>query len=128
MERHVAVPAALRREYTDERWLELRLGSSAGLARHHVLGAMRSSRAALIEHLSGTAAAIEAFELPSSFKPQPTGNVIARLEELAGLGPPTVELTCALPAWLVDPEEWRRRCEEERTRYDAVLQAAGALR
>ena len=127
MERHVAVPAALRREYTDERWLELRLGSSAGLARHHVLGAMRSSRAALIEHLSGTAAAIEAFELPSSFKPQPTGNVIARLEELAGLGPPTVELTCALPAWLVDPEEWRRRCGEERTRYDAVLHAAGAL-
>src|SRR3546814_1731519 len=59
--------------------------------------------------------------------PQPTGNVFARLEELAVLGPPTVELTCALPALLVDPEEWRLRCEEERTRYDAVLHAAGSL-
>ncbi|HAS10570.1 MAG TPA: helicase [Acidimicrobiaceae bacterium] len=127
MERHVVVPAALRREYTDERWLELRLSSSAGLARHHVLGAMRSSRAALVEHLSGTAAAIETFELPPSFKPQPTGNVIARLEELAGLGPPTVELTCELPGWLVDPAEWRQRCEEERSRYAAVLEAADTL-
>src|SRR3546814_17119503 len=104
MERHVAVPAALRREYTDERWLELRLGSSAGLARHHVLGAMRSSRAALVEPLSGPAAAIEAFELPPSFQPQPTGTVITRLEELAGLGPPTADLPCELPPWRVEPD------------------------
>jgi len=127
LERHIAVPAALRREYTDERWLELRLSSSAGLARHHVLGAMRSSRAALVEHLSGTAAAVEAFELPPSFKPQPTGNVIDRLEQLAVLGPPTVDLSCELPSWLTDVDEWRGRCREERERYAAALEAAGAL-
>src|SRR3546814_19837940 len=32
MERHVAVPAALRRGSTDERWPELGIGQRAGLA------------------------------------------------------------------------------------------------
>ena len=121
------MPAALRREYSDERWLDLRLQSSAGLARHHVLGAMRSSRAALVEHLAGTAAAVEAFSLPPSFKPQPTGNVIERLRTLAELGPPTVELECELPEWLVDADAWRRRCEDELARYEAALDQAGTL-
>lgn len=127
LERHFAVPAALRREYTDERWLELRLSSSAGLARHHVLGAMRSSRAALVEHLTGTAAAAEAFDLPPAFKPQPTGNVVDRLAALADEGPPTVDLRCELPEWLVDADSWRRRCDEERARYVAVLTEARSL-
>lgn len=127
LERHVAVPAALRREYSDERWLDLRLHASAGLARHHVLGAMRSSRAALVEHLAGTVAAVDAFSLPPSFKPQPTGNVIERLRALAELEPPVVELECELPEWLVDAEAWRRRCEEELARYEAVLEDAWAL-
>lgn len=127
LERHMAVPAALRREYSDERWLDLRLRSSAGLARHHVLGAMRSSRAALVEHLAGTAVAVEAFDLPPSFKPQPTGNVIERLRTLAEQGPPQVELDCELPAWLTDTDAWRRACDEERERYESVLADAHAL-
>ena len=53
LERHLYVPAALRRDYTDGRWLQFRLTSTAGLAGHHVLSAMRSSRAALVEHLVG---------------------------------------------------------------------------
>ena len=127
LETTLAVPTALRHEYTDERWLQFRLASSKGLAAHHVLGAMRSSRAALVEHLAGTAEAAERFGLSESFKAQPTGNVIERLTRLAGERPPEIGLDCALPAWLADAGAWRGRCLAERDTYVAMLEAAGQI-
>jgi hypothetical protein len=53
----IRVPDARRREFNDQQWLDMRLRAARGLARHHVLAAMRSSRAALVEHLAGTASA-----------------------------------------------------------------------
>ena len=126
LERVVAVPAALRSEYTDDRWLAFRLTSVRGLAAHHVLSAMRSSRAAVVEHLVGTAAASERFGL-GRFKPTPTGNVIDKLDRLGAGGPPQVNLDCEIPAWLADGEAWQAACEEERQRYVAMAAAAADL-
>lgn len=56
--RIVRVPNALRHDFSDQQWLDSRLHSTRGIARHHVRAAMRSSRAALIEHVAGTAEAI----------------------------------------------------------------------
>ena len=125
LERVVAVPAALRGEYSDDRWLAFRLTSVRGLATHHVLSAMRSSRAAVVEHLVGTAAASERFGL-GRFKPTPTGNVIDKLERLAAAGSPQVNLDCDVPTWLADGEAWRATCEEEGQRYVAMAAAAAA--
>jgi hypothetical protein len=126
LERVVAVPSALRAEYTDERWLSFRLSSVRGLAAHHVLGAMRSSRAAAVEHLRGTAEACERFGIQSA-KAAPTGDVIGKLRELAVAGPPETRLACELPTWLTDPADWRAACHAERTRYERMDAALGAL-
>jgi hypothetical protein len=127
LEAALAVPKALRNEYTDERWLQFRLASSKGLAAHHVLGAMRSSRAALVEHLAGTVEAANRFNLSKSFKAQPTGNVIDRLSRRSEDGPPEIALDCDVPTWLTDAEAWRDHCLAERDSYTAMLDAAAQL-
>ena len=125
--RQLEVPATLRREYTDERWLQLRLASSAGLAAHHVLSAMRSSRAALVEHVRGTAAAAERFGIDPRYKSTDTGNVLGRLDVLAGDGPPAGRLGCDAPAWMTNGDAWRAACVEERERFEAIAAAADRL-
>ena len=127
LETTIEVPAGLRHEYDDARWLDFRLGSCHGLAGHHVLGAMRSSRAALVEHLAGTAAATERFAIAPGFKAQPTGNVIDRLRQRAHDGPPVVKLDCDVPDWLTDTDKWQDRCDAERVRYERVLDFAHQL-
>ena len=126
LERIITVPTALRNEYSDERWLSFRLSSVRGLAAHHVLGAMRSSRAALWEHLAGTAAAQVRFGL-RDFKSTPTGDVIGKLERLAAEGPPDVRLACSVPDWLTDSEAWAEVCWSERYRYEQMVSAAEGL-
>ncbi|MGI8808724.1 MAG: helicase-related protein [Acidimicrobiales bacterium] len=126
LESTVAVPAALRGEYSDERWLSFRLNSVRGLAAYHVLSAMRSSRAALVEHLVGTAAS-ERYGL-GRFKPVATGDVVGKLQRLAAAGPPEVHLVdCDVPDWLSDDEQWKAACDGERGRYLAMDEAAGQL-
>jgi hypothetical protein len=127
LETTLTVPKALRHEYTDERWLQFRLASTKGLAAHHVLSAMRSSRAALVEHLAGTVEATTRFGLSESFKAKPTGNVIERLSRRADAGPPAVGLDCEIPSWLTDADQWRQHCLTERDTYAAMLEAAGQL-
>jgi len=116
----VAVPATLRREYTDERWLAFRLGSAAGLAAHHVLAAMRSSTAALLEHLVGTKEAVRILGITGLTKPQATGDTLAKVEALMEHGPPRVDLTCDLPEWLTDRDSWTTQCQAELAHYESV--------
>ena len=123
----LAVPATLRHGYTDERWLALRLGAATGLAGHHVLSAMRSSTAALLEHIVGTAAALETTGITGLTKPQATGNMLARVRALRERGRPRVELTCELPAWLSSNQRWDEECERELDRYQAILDLANGL-
>ncbi len=127
LEREIAVPAALRGDYTDEQWLAARLRSSRALAGHTVLNAMRSSRAALLEHLLGTASAASEVGLDPSFKSQVSGDVFGRLGELASAGAPAVKLTCELPPWLTDADEWRACCDAERATYELILDRARSL-
>jgi hypothetical protein len=121
--RKLKVPAGLRERVSDEAWLRFQLRSTAGLTAHHVLAALRSSRAALYEHLHGTDAAIEAFHLTRQPKAAPTGNVCAKLAALAAAGSPQVELDAVVPDWLTDDSAWRERCMEELARYEAISDA-----
>lgn len=127
LERVISVPPALRNEYNDERWLESRLVSTKGLAAHSVLAALRSSRAALLEHLLGTTAAAAELGLEGRFKPSDTGNVIGRLEDLARQGPPKTELGCPLPDWLANQAAWAEACRAEAGRYQQILASARQL-
>ncbi len=120
LERTIAVPDSLRQEYTDQRWLEFRLGSVPGLANHQILSALRSSTAALVEHIAGTDAAVAAAGL-DGFKAAATGNVIAKLADLAAAGPPVANLDCVVPEWLAHQSGWARACEQELATYTQIL-------
>jgi hypothetical protein len=125
--RKLTVPKSLSNFWKDEQWLNFRLKSAHGLAVHHVRGALRSSRAALYEHLLGTSAAIEQFGLPTKFKADETGNILHRLVEIEKSGPPAVTLSCDLPKWLIDEEAWASGCQLERSRYGTILGALASI-
>ncbi|OIQ89608.1 RNA polymerase-associated protein RapA [mine drainage metagenome] len=121
------VPPGLRREYDDKRWLDLRLGAASGLASHHVRSAMRSSRAALLEHVAGTEQAIATLAITNLHKPQSSGNMIATVEAAIHTGRPTAQLNCPLPDWLTDADAWRAQCELEANLYRAIAALATQL-
>lgn len=115
------VPRTLQRVFTPQRWVQFRVRSAAGLASHHVLAALRSSRAALHEHLWGTDAAIDNFGLPG-FKAKPTGNILEVAQRLRSGGPPTVPDDADAPAWLTDPDEWVKACDDDLARYGRIAE------
>ena len=97
LERTIAVPKGFQHLYDDEQWLRFRTQSAYGLSRHHVLDALRSSRAALVEHVEGTAEAIRCFDLDAHFKANPSGNVLDTLDQRIEEGPPEIKLACPSP-------------------------------
>ncbi len=121
LETKITVPPGLRAQYSDEQWLRFRLQAARGLARHHVLEALRSSRAAAIEHLAGTAEAARRFGLDRNFKSADTGDVISKLRQRCSDGPPSIDLNCEIEAWLTDSELWQATCSEEIGRYVRAL-------
>jgi superfamily II DNA or RNA helicase len=124
LEDHIEVPQSLRYQYTDEQWLQFRLRSGSGLSRHHVLEALRSSRAAILEHVSGTKAAAERFGLNPRFKPADTGDMLTKLATLGDRGPPRVDLACNVPDWLREVEAWQIACSDEIRRYGQIRDQA----
>lgn len=123
----LSVPASLSREYSDEQWLQLRLSSAKGLAAHHITSAMRSSRAALLEHLLGTSEALALSQLDASMKQQPTGNLLGKTRAAGDQDRPQVDLTCDLPEWLASDDYWKAACEAETLAYEAIAEAARQL-
>ena len=121
----IVVPTSLRRLVSDEQWVRFRLRSAAGLAVHNVMAALRSSRAALYEHVLGTAAAAARYDLPSAFKQGDTGDVLGRLRDAGRTFRPEVdELDCDLPDWLDDDEAFEAARHAE---VDTYQQIAAAL-
>jgi hypothetical protein len=120
LERIIAVPKGLGHIYSDEDWLGFRLKSAKGLSRHHVLEALRSSRAAAIEHLLGTSEAVQRFGVDPGFKSGDTGDVMTKVANAAEIGPPEIQLSCEVETWLSDPDIWRSACAEELGRYERI--------
>ncbi len=123
----LVVPDGLRREYDDQRWMVQRLAAAQGLAAHHVLSAMRSSTAALLEHVVGTQRAVELLDLRPPSKATDTGNMLATARDTAAKAIPPTGPDSRPPAWLTDPEQWRARCEHEARIYQAIAETARAL-
>ncbi len=120
--RPLELPEVLRAQGVDEaRYLEGRLRSAKKLARYVIMASLRSSRAALAEHLAGTQAAVEAFGLEGFAKSTETGDVLATLQRIAGR-PPERRLSIALPDWLADPEAHRAACAHDARIYREILE------
>lgn len=109
---------------SDQDILNLRIASSTGLARHKVMSLLRSSNAALYEHIRGTADACQRFSI-EDYKKTDTGGIRQRLDTLKK---PTIALTqIECPAWLADSEAFNTARAEEMTLYDRILDLLGQL-
>lgn len=117
------LPEYLRLEgWDDEKYLNMRLRAAKALAAYRIGACLRSSRAALLEHLYGTTAAQELCGILGRIKSEDTGNVIESLRGMRGR-PPINELKVPLPEWLADVGEHARVCDEE----IAIYEQMGAL-
>ncbi|MDZ7749122.1 MAG: SNF2-related protein [Halofilum sp. (in: g-proteobacteria)] len=107
--RPLELPGSLeKRGWTPQQYLERRLLGAQRLARYAVMAALRSSRAALVDHLVGTAAAAGEFGLEGFARGVGTGDILGRLERIGGQ-PPANRLGIALPDWLADADAPCRR-------------------
>lgn len=118
--RRIEMPEVLRRQgVSEERYLQGRLGSARKLAGYQIMSALRSSRAALLEHLRGSEAAIEAFGIEGFGKKTDTGNLIESISRLGG-HPPSNKLSVERPPWLTDPEAHARACAHDLDVYQQI--------
>ncbi|MDH5492600.1 MAG: helicase-related protein, partial [Myxococcales bacterium] len=119
-------PERAREERTPEEYVQLRLRGAAGLARYHVMASLRSSRAALIEHLRGTNEARRRCNIERKFKSMSTGAVIETIA--ARRQPPSPRpLEPYLPDFLRDDEAFLLAVREEIAIYEAIDAQAAKL-
>lgn len=104
---------------TPHDYLRWRLLGAKGLAGYAVMASLRSSRAALLQHLRGADYAAD-FLGYTPAKARKTGNIISRIREGAS-APPGHELEIAVPDWLTDPAAYRDACEQEAETYERIV-------
>lgn len=120
LRKDLRVPRALHAEgVTPQQYLVQRLNSARGLARYFVDSALRSSRAALFEHIRGTTAASKRVGIETEVKKASTGNVIGTLRSIRG-NPPKSHLDVDLPLWLSDAEAHACACDHEISIYERI--------
>lgn len=117
----VEMPEVLRRQgVSEEHYLQGRLTSAKKLARYVIMASLRSSRAALVEHIAGTVEARNTFFKGKFEKASPLPGVVKRLPKLMGQIPEN-RLSIQLPGWLTDPGEHRQACEHDLAIYRQIL-------
>jgi len=120
----LALPEALRRRGISEKaFLEGRLNSSRKIAKYVIMKCLRSSRAALIEHIVGSSMACKEFSLDTSHKDGSTGNILEKLKSNAGKFPRN-KLKIPLPDWLSNEEAHRQASIEDQDIYSEILDLA----
>lgn len=122
---HVNEPRMDAKEQQD--FLELRLKSSAALARYMVQAMLRSSTAALIEHIDGTQKAAKEFGLTKLPNNKDTGNIIQGIKGMVNELPECSLSKVELPFWLKDLNAFQEACQEEINRYKKIGQLARSL-
>ena len=108
------LPKFLRKQgWSEEKYLEARLKSAKVLPAYQVMACLRSSRAALIEHIYGTDRAQNHFDIDRNTRiKKDTGNLIKTLEKISGETAKN-KLGIKLPEWLSAPARHKEACEEE---------------
>jgi superfamily II DNA or RNA helicase len=116
------MPDALKKKgWSEESFLAARLGAAKKIAHYQIMASLRSSRAALVEHVAGTDRARESFGLKDFSKYTSTGNQLQRLARIQGR-PPQNKLSIPLPDWLRDRDLHAEACESDRKVYAEILE------
>ncbi|MDR8392252.1 SNF2-related protein [Aliifodinibius sp. S!AR15-10] len=111
--KRINMPKELLEEGVDPQdFVNGRIRSAPALSRYNIKNCLRSSRAALIEHLLGTKEACKWAEIGALSKTS-SGNIIASLEDIDGL--PRVKNIDKkyLPDWLTDEELYSEAVQQE---------------
>lgn len=117
----IEMPDALKKKgWSEENFLTARLRAAKKIARYQIMASLRSSRAALVEHIAGTDRARDAFELTDFHKHTSTGNQLERLTSIQ-VRPPENRLSIPLPDWLSDRRLHAEACERDRETYAKIL-------
>jgi len=120
-ERPIEMPEVLRAQgVTEESYLRGRLSSAVKIAGYIITASLRSSRAALAEHILGTQAAVRQFGLEGFTKHTDTGDVLGKLEKISGQVPKN-RLSIPLPEWLTDPDAHREACAHDQSIYRKIV-------
>ena len=112
--------------------LEQRQNSAQALTIYNIQSTLRSSKAALIEHIKGTKYAKnflkkESYPINEKFKEdKETGNMIEKLRSYKG-SLPTNNLTINLPSWLENIDDYTKCCEEEIEMYEKIRSLTESL-
>ncbi len=102
-----------------QKFLENRIKGATALAAWNVRAMLRSSRAALLEHIHGTHKSCEHFGLKVDDKR--TGDLAGNLTK-DGFALPLHKLSIELPTWMTEPDERARVLREEVATYRAIAQ------
>lgn len=116
----IDIPDGLQGEIDIPGYIRGRLQGARGLAIYNIMSKLRSSRAALVEHLLGTEEASKRYGIKEKMKKEDTGNVLGRLEDSAGLVQPS-SIMNHLPDWLRDPEKHSDAVTVEIKLYEKIL-------
>ncbi|MCB0533915.1 MAG: hypothetical protein KDD14_17060 [Saprospiraceae bacterium] len=113
------------------RHLNQRINAAKALSVYFIQATLRSSNAALIEHIEGTLAArkyVQAlgYSLKNLKEDKNTGNMIQKLRDYQ-FSLPRHNLDIQLPPWLSDPTEYQKACQAEMTIYQEIAAQARKL-
>lgn len=115
-----------RQGVSEQRLLSGRLSAAKMLAIHLIMSSLRSSRAAVVEHIAGTPTAKQEYDLSNFKRSTNLRGMLKKLEEIAGK-PPEKKLSIPLPVWLTDPGEHRKACEHDQEIYKKIHALVGRM-
>ncbi|HZY36212.1 MAG TPA: SNF2-related protein [Mucilaginibacter sp.] len=105
-------------EVKDEQYhIDLRLRAAKALAKYNIQAKMRSSKAALLEHIKGTEAALAEYKFKSS--KEKSGNLLATIRKISEAVPKN-QLKHCCPDWLTDIEAYQIASREEIAIYEQI--------
>jgi len=122
----IDIPDGLQGKIDVPRYIQGRLQGARGLAIYNIMSRIRSSRAALVEHLLGTEEASKRYGVKGKIKQEDTGNVLGRLEDSAG-EIKNSSIMNNLPDWLRDSEKHRDAVKAEMKLYQSILSLVGKM-
>lgn len=113
------------------RHLHQRINAAKALSVYFIQATLRSSNAALVEHIEGTTAARKyvhnlGFPLKNLKEDKNTGNMVQKLKDYQS-HLPEHNLDIQLPPWLSNPEEYQKACDTEITIYQEIATLARQL-
>ena len=120
--KEIVIPTSFRRRnISEQQFLDGRLKGASKLSKYLVMRSLRSSKAALLEHIAGTAEAVKRYDLTEFSRSTASGNMLQRLEKIAGRIPKN-GLGISLPVWLSEREAHHKACSEDAAAYRHILE------